>query len=368
MVRIHTPLGFLFLAVAGLSGCTKPVISQSAPPPAPVVVGRAELKSVPVEVRAIGSVEAYSTVAVKSRVTGLIATQQFREGQDVKKGDVLFTIDRKPFDVALRQTDANLARDVARSENLKVQLRRYEQLFKEGVVSREQYDQAHSEAEAADAVVRADQAMLERARIEVEYCNVLSPVNGRTGSVMVHPGNLVEANKEPALVQLEQVEPVYVSFSVPEQSLDEIRRRMTHARLAVEVETQDQQEHETGELTFVDSAVDRSTGTIRLKATFANATRRLWPGQFVKTTLRLDTLANVVVVPAVAVQSGQNGTYVFVLKGDQTVEMRPVTAGRTWAAQTVIEKGLQAGETVVTDGHLRLLPGSKVEVKEGGKP
>lgn len=368
MGRVH-PLwaGLILVAVGGLAGCTKPVISQSAPPPAPVTVAKVEVKSVPVELRAIGAVEATSTVAVKARVTGLIATQQFGEGQDVKKGDVLFTIDRKPFDVALRQADANLARDVARAENLKVQLRRMEQLFKEGVVSREQYDQAKAEAEAADAVVRADQAALETARINVEYCNIVSPISGRTGSVMVHPGNLVEANKDPALVVIQQVQPIYVSFSVPEQSLDEIRARMTRAKLSVDVETQDRQEHEGGELSFVDSAVDRTTGTIRLKATFANQSRRLWPGQFVNTTLRLDTLPNVPVVPTVAVQSGQNGTYVFVVKEGNTVEMCPVSAGRTWSGYTVIEKGLQPGETVVTNGQLRLLPGSKVDIKEGGK-
>ncbi len=369
MSRVHILRGFFAIMLsAGLAACTKPVVSQSAPAPAPVTVARVEVKSVPVELRAIGSVEAYSTVAVKARVTGLIASQHFSEGQDVQKGEVLFTIDRKPFDVALRQADANLARDAARAENLKVQLRRMEQLFKEGVVSREQFDQAKTEAEAADAVVRADQAALDKARIDLEYCSVTSPLSGRTGSVMVHPGNLVEANKEPALVVIQQVQPVYVSFSVPEQSLGEIRARMARAQLTVDAETQDRQEHEGGELTFVDSGVDRATGTIRLKATFANAARRLWPGQFVNTTLRLDTLSGATVVPAVAVQSGQNGTYVFVLKEDHTVEMRPVTPGRTWSGQTVIEKGLQPGETVVTDGQLRLLPGSKVDVKEGGKP
>ena len=350
--------------LAALSGCTREQAAAPAPPPAPVVVAQATQETVPVEVSAIANVEAYSTVSVKAQVAGQLLQVHFHEGDDVKQGQLLFTIDPRPFEAALHQVEANLARDVAQAENARAQARRYEKLLQEGVTSQEQYDQVRTSAEALDAVVRADKAAVETARLYLNYCAIVSPIDGRTGNLIVHAGNLVKANDDPALVVINQVNPIYVSFTLPEQHLAELKKYMARSKLPVEAVLPDDTTHpERGTVSFVDNSVDTSTGTIRLKALFPNAGRRLWPGQFVNVSLRLTQRPNAIVVPSAAIQTGQSGSYVFVVKSDQTVDMRPVTTSLSANGKTVIEKGVSAGETVVTDGQLRLVPGAKVTIK-----
>ncbi len=345
-------------------GCSRKSAPAPVPLAVPVTVARVLAKTVPVEVRAIGNVQAYSTVAIKAQVSGQLMAVHFSEGQDVKQGDLLFAIDRRPFEVALQQAEANLARDEARAENARAQAQRYAMLLQEGVASKEQYDQVRAEANALDAAVRADRAAMEKAKLDLEYCTIYSPMNGRTGSLVVHAGNLVKANENPALVVINQINPIYVNFSIPEQYLPEIKKYMAAGKPKVTATIPDERQRpEQGVLSFVDNAVDSTTGTIRLKATLANKEKRLWPGQFVDVVLTLTEQPRTTVVPAQAVQTGQTGQYVFIVKPDQTAEMRPVITGRSVGGETVIEKGLQPGETVVTDGQLRLVPGVKVEVK-----
>ena len=332
-------------------------------PAVPVMVGTVSLKTVPVEVRVIGNGEAYSTVQVKSQVDGQVEHVYFQEGQDVKKGDLLFTIDRRPFEATLQQMQANLARDVAQEKNAEAQAERNEQLFKEGIISKDQYDQFRTNADALKAAVRADQAAVENAKIQLGYCSVYSPIDARTGALMIHPGNVVKAN-DAALVVVNQIAPLYVNFSVPEQYLAEIKRFMADGRLQVRATAPNDQQHsEDGFVSFVNNTVDANTGTILLKGTFANPERSLWPGQFVNVVLILTSKPNAVVAPSQAVQTGQQGQYAFVVKDDRTVDLRPVVPGLTIGGETVIERGLQPGETVVTDGQLLLYPGARVEVK-----
>lgn len=330
--------------------------------PVPVTVTTVSTKTVPVEVRAIGNVEALATVSVKALVEGTIEQADFREGQDVKKGDLLFNLDERPFRATLAQLEANLARDQAELKNAQSQAERTEKLFQDGIVSRDQYDTFRTSADALAAAVRADQAAIDRARIDLEYCTIRSPIDGRTGSLLFHPGNIVKSN-DTVLVVINQMDPIYVSFSVPEIHLSEIKARMG-AVLPVAVTIPGEENFSSeGKLSFIDNSVDMKTGTIRLKSTFRNQAKKLWPGQFVNATLRLSTQQNAVVIPTQAVQTGQSGFYVYVVKSDMTTELRPVLPGNEIAGLTVIQKGLQPGETVVTDGQLRLYPGAKVEAK-----
>ncbi len=293
----------------------------------------------------------------------------FNEGQDVHKGDLLFLIDRKPFEAALEQAQANMARDKATAVNARAEASRYSNLFSQGVISREQTDQATSNADAAEAAVKADQAAVDAAKLNLDYCTIKSPIDGRTGSYQVKPGNLVKANDVPVLIVINQVTPIYLDFSVPEQYLADIKKYMTQSSLHVQATIpNDPGGVETGTVTFVDNTVDNTTGTIRLKATFANVQRRLWPGQYVNTVLTLTAIANATVVPSQALQTGQNGQFVFVIREDGTAESRPVATSRTLGGFTVIEKGVQAGETIVTDGQLRLIPGAKVSILPGAAP
>lgn len=338
----------------------------------PVVVVTAVQKAVPLDLRAVGNVEAYSTVSVKSQVTGVLNQAHFKEGQDVKKGQLLFTIDPRPFDAALKQAEANLARDTAQVRNLREQVRRYAELVEKQYVSREQYDQIKTNADAAESVVDADKAAVENAKVQLSYCYIYSPVNGRVGSLLVNEGNLVRVNDGAPLVVINQINPINVTFAVPEQHLADLKRHMAGGRLQVDATFQsDGGRSERGFLAFVDNAVDRSTGTIKLKAEFTNAERRLWPGQFVNVILTLATQGDAVVVPSEAVQIGPEGQQVFVVKDDNRVELRAVTVGRTQEGETVIAKGLSAGEVVVREGQFLLGPGSRVETKnlarEAGK-
>lgn len=348
-----------------LSACSGGKSEPPQKPAVPVTAAAVIQKNVPVQINTIGNVEAYSTVSVKSQIGGILDHVHFREGQDVNKGALLFTIDPRPYEAALKQAEANLAKDIAQLDNAREEVRRYAELVKKGYVAQEQYDQIRTKAAAFEATVNADKAVVENARLQLKYCSIYSPITGRTGTLLSHQGNLIKANADNPMVVINQVQPVYVSFSVPEQYLAEIKKYMSGGKILVEAFiTTGKDNPEEGVLTFVDNAVDAATGTIKLKATFANKKKRLWPGQFVDVVIALTTQPNAVVVPSQSIQTGQKGQYVFVIKDDLTVEDRPVTAGRTLKNETVIEKGLQAGEKVVTDGQLRLVPGAKVLIKQ----
>jgi multidrug efflux system membrane fusion protein len=351
------------LLISFLPACSK----KEGPPPKPLVpvtAGTVIQKTVPVQIRAIGNVEAYSTVSVKSQIGGELIRVHFKEGQDVKKGDILFTIDPRPYEAALKQTEANLAKDTAQLENARVEVNRYAELVKKGYVAQEQYDQIRTNAAAFEATVNADKAAVENARLQLKYCYIYSPITGRTGYLVSNQGNLIKANADTAMVVINQIQPIYVALSVPEQYLNEIKKFMAAEKLEVGAFiSKEDVKSEEGVLTFVDNTVDMTTGTIKLKGTFANEKKRLWPGQFVNVVLTLTTQPNAVVVPSQAIQTGQSGQYVFVIKNDLTVESRPIIVGRTLDSETVVEKGLQSGEKVVTDGQLRLIPGAKVEIK-----
>lgn len=331
----------------------------------PVLVVTAIQKAVPVQLRAVGNVEPFTTVSIKSQVTGVLMQAHFKEGQDVKKGQQLFTIDPRPFEAALRQAEANMQRDNAQLKNLREQVRRYAELVEKQYVSREQYDLIKTNADAAEAVVEADKAAVESAKVQLSYCYIYSPVNGRVGSLLVNEGNLVRVNDAAPLVIINQVNPINVTFSVPEQHLSDLKRHMSAGQLKVDASFQsDEGRAEQGRLEFVDNAVDRATGTIRLKAVFANTERRLWPGQFINVALTLTTQPDAVVIPSEAVQVGQDGQHVFVVQPDKRVEVRAVTMGTTSEGEAVITKGLAAGEQIVREGQFLLGPGSRIEIKD----
>ena len=289
----------------------------------------------------------------------------FNQGDDVQEGQVLFTLDHRPLEAALSQAEANLARDTAQAANAKVIAQRMDDLVERGVGTREQRDTARTTAAALDASVGANRAAVENAKVQLQYATIRAPIAGRTGALMVHAGNLVRANDQTPLVVINQVSPVYVSFGIPEALLPDLRRYMAMRELEVEaIPPNEAIAPATGRITFVDNQVDQTTGTIRIKATFPNANRRLWPGQFVNVRVRLTTDPHALVVPSVAVQAGPEGQYVYVVKEDRTVEMRPVEVARTAGTETIVKQGVKPGETVVTDGQLRLVPGSRITVKD----
>ncbi len=359
----------------------------------PVTVAVASTRSVPVEVQVIGNVEAYSTISVKAQVPGQLTNAYFHEGDFVKKGDLLFTIDPRPLQAALNQAEAtlsrdqaalgqfqaNLARDSAQARYTESQATRFAELFKNGIISKDQSEQVRANADAVAQAVQADKAAIEsakaaigastaaveNARVQLGFTSIRSPITGRTGNLTVKAGNVVTANNM-ELMTINEVEPIYVTFSVPEAQLPAIKRYMAQGKLQVRAQPQDDQvASETGTLTFVDNAVDMTTGTIKLKGTFPNTDHKLWPGQFVRVTLRLTTQTNAIVVPNQAVQTGQAGSFVYVVKEDRTVDSRNVTAGSRVDQDVVIDSGLEAGETVVTEGQLRLAPGSRIVVRDG---
>ncbi len=330
----------------------------------PVVAETADQKNIPLQVKTIGNVEPFNAVTVKAMVGGEIAGVYFREGQDVKKDDLLFKIDPRPYEAALRQAEATLAKDAAQAKNAEEQAKRYAILVQKDYVAKDQYDQLRANADALAAAVDADRATVENARLQLAYCTIKSPINGRAGSVLVNVGNVIKAN-DVSLTTINQLLPIYVTFSVPEQNLTDIKKYMAARELKVDALIPgDEKRPASGDLTFIDNTVDKSTGTIKLKGTFDNHDRRLWPGQFVDVVLILTTEPNRIVVPSQAVQTGQQGQYVYVIKSDLSAELRVVSAGRTYQNWTIIDKGVAAGEKVVTDGQLRLTPGAKVEIKK----
>ncbi len=348
------------------SGAPADPLALAMHAPVPVLVARVVQKTVPIQLQAIGTVEAYSTVSVKSQIDGKLAAVYFKEGDYVVRGQLLFTIDPQPFQAALAQAEANLARDQAQAAQARGDEQRYKYLVDSGVGTREQADQAHATAEADRAIVMADRAEVDTAKINLGYTQIRSPIDGRTGNLILHPGNLVKANDSSGvLVVINQLTPIYVDFNLPESALEQVRMHTSGHQLAVEATPKGGGSAQRGTLDFIDNNVNANTGTFELKGVFANQDRALWPGQFVDATLTLSELPDTLVVPAQAVQTGQDGSFVFVVAHDMSATPRPVIVGDTLNGETVIEHGLKRDETVVTDGQLRLFPGAHVRIKTG---
>jgi membrane fusion protein, multidrug efflux system len=333
------------------------------PPAVPVSVATVAQQSMPVRLTAIGNVEASQTVALKARVDGQIMTVNFKEGQAVKKAEVLFRIDPRPYEAALRQSEANALRDRAARDQARSQARRYQELLQKNFVSKEAYAQFRTNAETAEATAKASQAALENARLNLEYCTIHSPLDGYVGKVLLQAGNMVRANDVNPLVVINQVRPIYVNFAVPEQNLPEVRKYQAQAPLPVAVvPTDPSMPRESGQLIFIDNAVDPSTGTIRLRAQFANEDAVLWPGQFVNVNVQLYEQSDAIVVPSRALQSGPEGQYVYVINEESLAEVRKVRVARADGDQAIIAEGLKQGERVVTRGQLRLGPKTRVQI------
>jgi membrane fusion protein, multidrug efflux system len=368
-MKMHRIKPAIFALLAALlAGCNSRDAVQAAKPQsmsAPVTVATVASRTMPVELQAIGNVEAISTVSIKAQISGQLVGVHFKEGDYVKKGQLLFTIERPPFEAALRQAEGMLAKDEAQALNARLDAERYQGLGKEGVVSKQQVDAAVATYNAMQASVAADRAAVETARINLEYTKIFSPIDGRTGLVGVKEGNLVKANDVPILVTINQIEPIYVTFSIPEQQLAELKQYSAQKPLNVDAVPQGSSQHFAGRLTFIDNTVDTTTGTIKLRATFDNHQHTLWPGQFVDVNLTLKSQANAIVVPTAALQTSQQGTYVYVVNADMTAQPQAVKVAWTAGDESVIASGLQAGQRVVTDGQLRLTPGAKVDIKSG---
>ena len=355
----------LAVAVALLPTCGGGQQQRRVQPAVPVTVAKVVQKTVPVTFRAIGHVEAIATVAIKARIGGELQKAWFTEGQAVSKGATLFTIDPRQYEAALRLAQAQLEKDRALLDKAEADIKRYEGLVKQDFVTREQYDQIIATAASLRAGVAADQAIVDNATLQLAYCAITAPVEGRTGNLNVKVGNLVKADDTTPLVTINQMRPIYASFSVPAQLLPQLTKHNGNRITVTATLPQNTGAPEEGALTFVDNAVDTATSTILLKATFVNQDERLWPGQFVDIVVTLGEEPDRIVAPASAVQTSQQGQYVFVVKDDQTVELRTVKVNRMDETEAVIEEGVSAGERVVTDGQLRLVPGAKVEIKSG---
>ncbi len=346
-----------------LAGCGKKPAGDSKKGAArqltPVVVAQVVQRDIPVEVRAIGNVEAYSTIQLKAEVSGELQKVHFKEGQAVTKGQLLFEVDPRPAQEAIRQLEANLAKDSATAANAKADASRYGELFKQGIVARQQFEQVTATAQALEAALDADRAAITNAQLQLHYTQVYSPINGRTGNLMIKEGNLVKANDLP-LVTINEVQPIYVTFSVPERELPEIRRRVDSGLHVTAVLPDDSKS--SGVLTFIDNSVDQTTGTIKMKGTFENADKRLWPGQFVNVILTVAREPHAIVIPAQAVQAGQQGQYVYVIGSDNKAQFRSVDIGRAAGTELAIRSGLAPGETVIIDGQSRITPGAGVQI------
>jgi multidrug efflux system membrane fusion protein len=347
-----------------LGACSRSENAKS-PVAAPVLTAKAVEKTVPLFINPppVGHIMPLQSVTIRPQIGGAISAVGFEEGQEVRKGDLLFTIDPRPAQAALTLAKGSLQRDLAQLENARIQFERDQKLAEQKLISQDVFDTSKAAFDALAGAVAADRATVTNAELNLQYTQIRSPIDGRTGSLQFHEGNVVKAPDD-VLLTINQIHPIYATFAVAERYLPEIQKQMHGRTLMVAARYENLAgEPPLGELTFVDNAVDAMTGTILLKATFPNADSQLWPGQFVTAALQLGELTNAVVVPAQAVQNGQNGQFIFVVKPDQTVESRPVKTAVTFQAETVIATGLQAGETVVTDGQLRLAPGMRVSAK-----
>ena len=359
---IHPPAALLLLLLA--AGCSGGNPAKTTPT-VPVLVAKATVKTMPVIISPppVGHVTPILTVTIRPQIGGTIATVNFQEGQEVKKGDLLFTIDPRPAQAALTLAKGNLQRDVAQLENSRIQFVREQKLFGQKLISQDEFDTSRAGLDALMGTVAADGAAVTNAELNLQYCEIRAPIDGRTGGLQFHEGNVVKSPDD-VLLTINQIHPIYAAFAVAERYLPEIQKQMRGRTLTVAASYENLEgEPPQGELTFVDNAVDAMTGTILLKATFPNTRGKLWPGQFVQLALQLDELTNAIVVPSQTVQTGQTGQFVFVVKADKTVEQRAVKTSVTANGETVIAAGLSAGETVVTDGQLRLAPGVAVTFK-----
>jgi multidrug efflux system membrane fusion protein len=361
------PLSFHRLLFPALVPCTLLLAAcggeeKGGRKPLAVTAAMAEKRTVPVSIKAVGTVEAYSSVAIKTRVGGQIAEQYVQDGQDVRQGDPLFRIDPRPFEAAVRESRAKLERDQVLLKKANEDLRRYSGLIEKNVISRDQFEQTEANARSLAATLKVDEAELESRQLDLSYTLISAPIDGRVGHVQVTLGNVIKANDDRDLAVINQIRPIYVALAVPEQYVTEILRRMGQGSLPVQAEASGGGYLETGVLASLDNTVDKNTGTIKLKAVFPNDKLLLWPGQFVRATLNLDSRQGAVLVPSRAVQPGSKGAFVFVVTDKNTVEMRSVTAGAIVDEFTIIEDGLSGGETVVTEGQIRLTPGAAVQV------
>jgi len=348
-----------------VNGCSGGAKKGAGGAGAPVLVAQAVETNVPVLIDPppVGHVMPYSTVTIRPQIGGVISQVHFQEGQEVKKDDLLFTIDPRPTQAALDVARAALERDAAQLEYAKINFAREQKLFDQKLISQDELDTNRASLDALTGTVAADKAAITNALLNLEFTEIRAPFDGKTGSLQFYQGNVVKAPDD-TLLTINQIHPIYVAFAVPEQYLPEIKREMRQKTLKASAAFQNLEgPPPQGELTFVDNSVDMTTGTIQLKATFPNKDNMLWPGQFVQVTLTLSELTNAIMVPSQAVQTGQNGQFVYVVKPDQTVEERPVTIGITYQGAVVVQQGLKTGETVVTDGQLRLAPGVKVNIK-----
>ncbi|MEJ2289664.1 MAG: efflux RND transporter periplasmic adaptor subunit [Deinococcales bacterium] len=375
--RIAIVAGITGLTIVLTVGCGKgaaPAQQRGPGEAVPVEVAQVVSETMPLDVHAIGNVVPSSTVGIKAQVGGLLQEVHFKEGQEVRRGQVLFTIDPRPFENDLRQAQAQLARDRAQLANAEADLARYRELVRDDFVTKEQFDQAKATAAALRATVQQDKAAIANAQVNLDYCTITAPISGRTGELLVHAGNVVKANDSNPLVVINRIQPVDVTFSVPEQRLDAIRRRHDQGKLAVTAyPAAESAAGVKGVLELIDNTVDVSTGTILLKGRFANRDEALWPGQFVDVVLTLGVQTGAVVIPTRAVQSGQQGDFVFVVGANDQVESRPITIDRTAGQETVVSSGVSPGETVVTQGQLRLTQGTTITVRSptpasGGTP
>ena len=333
-------------------------------PPVPVSVAQVRQETVPIEIKSFGRAEAYASVTIKSQITGVLTKVHFAEGQDVKKGDLLISIDSRPYEAALKTAQGNLEKDEVQLKNAQKEAEREAELYKKGFVSQNEYDNSVTTAEALKATVNSDKAIVENASLQAGYCSIRSPIDGVAGALYVDEGNLLKANDVTVAI-INQISPIKINFTVPQDYLPSIRKYMKERKpeITATVPNAKEQEVVQGQLSFMDSSIDVNTGTIRLWGSSANEKHILWPGQFVNVTLVLEQEPNAIVVPSQAVLNGQAGEYVYTVKTDNTVEVRTVTVERTFNNSSVVE-GLKAGETVVTDGQLRLVPGAKVQIKE----
>jgi len=351
---------YFFVADGRAKESAKPAAKANG---VPVVVMRASMQSLPVRLSAIGNAEAVATVALKARVDGQILSVNFREGEEVRKGAILFRIDQRPYEAALRQAEANFLRDKAQRDHARTQEKRYQELLEKNFISKDAYAQFRTNATTAEAVAKASEAALENAKLNLDYCTIASPIDGFVGRTLLQAGNLVKANDVNPLIVINQVKPIYVNFSVPEQSLGLLRKYMAGGPLTVDALAPGEAKPVAeGKVQFVDNAVDPNTGTIKVRAQFDNQNAALWPGQFVNVSVRLFEQNDAIVIPSRAVQTGPEGQYVYVVKEDLTAEVRKIAVERT-EGDNVVVKGIAKDEQVVTRGALRLSPGAKVQIR-----